>query len=380
MIRQAWCGIYYLVALCAATANANAGSLVKLWEINLRESVKEIRGSKVLAPTVFSLKFSPDGQYIGVTFEDYYPEGSLGARSHLIVVPVRHSNGSIRQFEVGAGVEDLGHASRWPGLHWTASGDAIVAGGELVRLTDRRPPCSVTLGAVANSYVEEGRIARFLLLDKSCSSEENWKFANDWTINDVTIDRALLCVSRPIHWGPQDIVAAETARVAGLSDDVLIVEPFTGKTIQRWPPSVISEDVRFGDGGRVICVGRSVEARGRVPLRCWDVGTGHQIAQAPTINGGTPIAVAERSSRVVASDFRGIGVPFTDDFKEVLRRRVVWDFKSGRELVSWKPELQPYDVGLDRVGREWSAFAISADGEYIAEGGGGILRLYKIEP
>ena len=65
---------------------------------------------------------------------------------------------------------------------------------------------------------------------------------------------------------------------------------------------------------------------------------------------------------------------------EVLKRRVVFDFMTGRELGAWRPEIQPYDVGIEPVRKRLLPFTISPDGQYVAEGGNGIIRLYKIEP
>jgi hypothetical protein len=42
--------------------------------------------------------------------------------------------------------------------------------------------------------------------------------------------------------------------------------------------------------------------------------------------------------------------------------------------------LQSYDIGLEPVKKEWFAFTMSPDGQFIAEGGNGVLRLYKIDP
>jgi hypothetical protein len=52
--------------------------------------------------------------------------------------------------------------------------------------------------------------------------------------------------------------------------------------------------------------------------------------------------------------------------------------------MSWRPRFQDVISGfapLNAVPRpEPYCFAISPDGEYIIEGGAGILTLYKIEP
>ncbi len=373
--------IRYSAIFWVVAASSNAGSLRTLWEINLKDSIKELEHAKVREPTVFALRFSPDGQNIAVVVEQYALDGSEGWSNHLLVVPVRRSNEAIHQFEISAGTTELDYPNRWVGFEWTAAGDAIVVGGEVVRLTDRKP-CGFTLGApIRNPFAEEGRIAKFLLLDRACSAGADWKFASDWILKDVSIDRSLICISQQVRWGPQDVVAAEAARISGRSNEVLIVEPITGRVLQHWPPSVMPDgEVKFGDSGRVICEAATVESPGKVPVRCWDVNTGKQIAEAVSIRGGAPMVVAARATRAIASDYRRSGVPLTDSFREVLKRRTVWDFKTGLELASWKPELQPYDVGLEPVTKWWSAFAISADGQYVAEGGNGILRLYQIKP
>ena len=65
-------------------------------------------------------------------------------------------------------------------------------------------------------------------------------------------------------------------------------------------------------------------------------------------------------------------------------RRRVWDFRSGKEVVSWQLESMTYSISIDFDGfnrdRRPVPCAISPDGEYIAEGGNGRIWLYKIQP
>ena len=64
-----------------------------------------------------------------------------------------------------------------------------------------------------------------------------------------------------------------------------------------------------------------------------------------------------------------------------LKKRIVWDFETKKELVSWSPKSQTL-ITLERP-LGWSqpyAFDISPDGEYIVEGGAGTVSLYRIEP
>jgi hypothetical protein len=368
------------VALLTVTVFARAGSLHEIWEINLKGAIKEIEHSKVRQPTVFAVRFSPDGRQLAVVIEDYVRDGSEDAMTHLLVVPVERSSAPVRQFEISAGVGLIDRQSGWEHFEWTAAGDAIVVGGDLVRIADRKP-CGVTLGDIDNFYAEAGRIARYLILDKGCRADAKWDFDSGWEINDLSVERSLLCVSRPVQPASRDPVAAEVARIANLHD-VLVVDPIAGRVLQQWAPSIVHwGDIKFGDGGSVICDGTAAYAPGRLPVRCWAVDTGRQIAEAPTINGGAPISVAARASRAIGSDYQYIPIPFTDKFKQVMRRRVVWDFGTGKEIASWKPQLQPYDIGgKPETTKDWFQFSISPDGQYVAEGGNGLLRLYHVEP
>jgi hypothetical protein len=69
-----------------------------------------------------------------------------------------------------------------------------------------------------------------------------------------------------------------------------------------------------------------------------------------------------------------------------LRKRVVWDFHSGREIVRWQPKEQKVFIrqlagvrpAIPRT--QPYRFDISPDGEYIVEGGAGTISLYKIQP
>lgn len=383
-------GFVLLVALSASLGRVYAGSLRKVWELNLKDKLIEDKTAHIFLPTVFALRFSPDGKHVAVVIEEYRPQGSEDGKCHLLIVPAQRSDAPVRQFDIQAGIDDSVGIPAWPNLNWTASGDAIVAGDEVIQLADRKScrfsPGSrvagsrLVIGKEGNFYADAPLIARYLLTDASCQEGTKWEFSADWTVEDVSLGRRLICVTTP-DGQQRDLIAKAEAELKGEDQEILIVDPFGGRIVQRWPTKTIRfGDVRFADNGRAICSGRQADNTGKLPVACWDVDTGIEIAETSAINTGTPIAASVQMTRIVASDYRRVPIPFSHEVKEVLKRRVVWDFRTGKELASWHPELQSYDIGMKPVDREWFAFTISPDGQYVAEGGDGVLRVYKIEP
>ena len=75
-------------------------------------------------------------------------------------------------------------------------------------------------------------------------------------------------------------------------------------------------------------------------------------------------------------------IPFDYEYRATFKGRYVWDFATGQELASWMPESETYANVFTPTKQvtELFRFAISPDGQFVVEGGNGIVRLYKIEP
>lgn len=111
---------------------AHSGSLRKVWELDLREKV---RGSADDLP-VFALRFSPDGQQIAAVVHSN--SSSPPRMDELFVIDTQQRKKDTRKIEIAEGVfdDDNGHGRL--NLVWTASGDAIVAVGVVVRVRDEQ--------------------------------------------------------------------------------------------------------------------------------------------------------------------------------------------------------------------------------------------------
>ena len=123
-----------------------------------------------------------------------------------------------------------------------------------------------------------------------------------------------------------------------------IVAPFSGRTIQRWETHQLYSGARFADSGKAICGGDQSggDEKVKIPLQCLDVDTGKVIAEAQSISGGA-ISTSERASRVVSDDIARVKIPFSYEHGTISKRRVIWDFKTGKEVASWGPRTQSYE-------------------------------------
>jgi hypothetical protein len=374
-----------VVFLMAIHSDAvNAGSLHKVWDVDLRKVTEAQGASHTRDLPVFALRFSPDGHKLASVVDLYGPRDK--EKSHLVILNIDHPELHSRIFEISGGLSDDEDGTGADDFGWSPSGEIVYAGGRVVHLNDNHtcdlPGYSVfiqddlAMGVVRDEGIPmtwdwKALATHFTFFNADCQPKGKWDVPEAWSIVDVAIGRSLLSVSSLVS--------------LGRTDD-LIVDPLS-RTVLRRSSGDEAPGGEFADSGSAICGGSDVETAERAPVTCWEVDSGKKIGEAPTINGGDPMATALHASRVVASDYRRRKVPFSSEIIEVFKRRVVWDFRSGKELVSWRPDFQSWDYQLEldplkplKHIHEPFKFAISPDGRFIMEGGNGILRLCKIEP
>jgi hypothetical protein len=293
--------------------------------------------------------------------------------SHLVILQLQHPEAGLQQYSIGFGPDDNESGWRSPYFGWSPSGEIVYASGTVVRLTGGRtcslPARSTFISndrAVTRNQPSHGPLSIFTFYDAGCNDQEKWDAPHDWSIVAAAPDRGLLSIEERTERGVENFIF-----------DAL------RKEVLRHGSGEDAPHGEFADSGRALCSGGDVVKAERVPATCWDVETGNKIGQTPKANAGFALATAAHAKRVVVSDYKRMKVPFDHEYGATFQGRVVWDFGSGKELVAWRPESQSYaDPFLTLPKPVTGPFrvAISADGEYIAEGGNGIIRLYKIEP
>ncbi len=370
---------------------AYGGALHKVWEIDLGDQITSA-GEAGIQPGILALGFSPDGKEIAVAGNPYLFHPAM---SRLLVLNVEHPKDHIRQFAVtGIPSDSTLSEGVTPAISWSPAGDLIIAGANLIRLRDGST-CQIA-DAIGQAFISADRLVaqtplkknspptlweklfeksspkQLVIFDSNCNSAVTWQGQDaGWTLADASPQRGLLAMLR------------ENAQDTGRLDELLLIDAITRKIVHTWSSIESAFTARFAALGTAVCTGDNAnnlyEAR-RVSPRCLDIDTGETIATARGINGGAPLAAAEHGLRVIVSDYSQTWNRPYQEYDTTLKRRVVWDFRKNEEIASWRPDMQSYTLLGGKPAKDPSMFAISPDGEYMAEGGGGILRLYRIVP
>jgi len=336
-------------AMAALAGSSVAGRLSKVWEFNAGEGLG-----------VFGLSFSPDGKHIAAVVGRSWQEESI------LILNVTDPQTNPRTLSANPKYRENAYSGG--GISWSAPGESLTVGGTMVDISTEKT-CQLPGGGgfVGDSHiaVTELNPPRISTLDSLCRDLgghglDPWVF-----LLDTSPDRGLLYVGKSMFGDPPFDSFVEAAD--------------SGKIVHKLAFSRLG---KFADSGRALCVLRG--RAWREAVECIDVESGKHLGSTkdwsfPNLRGSA------HASRVVVTEY-GRKVDFVDWRWALgsLRRRVVWDYRSGKELVSWRPRSQNVisgDAPSNPVPRpEPYCFAISPDGEYILEGGAGILTLYKIEP
>jgi hypothetical protein len=365
--RSVWTLRAFLAVLVGQLSVGQTAELRKMWEVDLRKAAHLTDGSPDVP--VFALRFSPDGQKLAVIADVY--KARSGRKSRLVIVDVGNHTPEAQQFDVTFGLLDWGAALNFG---WTPSGNIIyalgkainLAGGTSCELPNQSIFVSDDIGVsvLPDSLRQHTEITFY---DQMCKERDKWEVPESWLASDVSTDRCLISILR-------------SSDGAGVGGERLIVDPLRRRVLQRWPENA-GGLWKFADQGRVVCQGGAVLNRDRAPAVCRDVDTGREVGETRK-NGADPIATAAGANRAVFSELGRRKNPFESDYETTFKGRFIWDFGTSQELASWFPESQTYQNVFKPTKKttEQFRFAMSPDGQYVAEGGNGIIRFYKLEP
>jgi hypothetical protein len=335
-----------LLSIAALGGTAEAGRLEKVWEYKPGDGLG-----------VFGLRFSPDGKRIALILGRSQTDESVvivdaanpQTRTSLAVNP------KYRPYDLGSSIA----------FSWTATGHQLIFPGMIANLegtTCALPEAPASPGpqligrGVAVRLFQPSRLA---FLDFGCREVQTWEFSVQSELLATSPERGLVFTRRHTLGGQ-----AAGAKILE-ADSQKVVREFS------W-----SGEAVFAENGKRLCTIGGYDWHQTVD--CIDVDSGQQVGMT---KGWTHVALraASQSSRIVITNY-GRKIDFVDWRWALgsLQKRVVWDFESGRELVSWRPKVQnlpPKGYFLDPY-----VFDISPDGQYIVEGGDGAITLYKIEP
>ena len=304
-MRQRFLGALVLSSISLQAAVA--GSLVKLWELDLSRWNKPPAGN---APrfSVAALSFSPDGKRIALTSTKMKKnDGELA--SILLVVPVGGGAGDVKSFEAAQG-GDL--------AEWSPSSDAIVVNGVLIQpLNGMRCEMPDTSRFISGDRLIAIKRAGHSLsssqltsYDKSCNRVKTWETSERWNMVDVSIQRHLLLMEKP-------------------HEENLLVDPDDGRIVRKWSvgtwPVWDGPGGKFADNGGALCNELSVEdaPKGQT-LRCWKTDTGELIANAPADYATGPFATSKNSTRVIFSEVGYVKGLIRDWDTHPYKGAVVW--------------------------------------------------------
>jgi hypothetical protein len=350
------------IALSFAFAihSACPGDLRKLWEFNAGRFGAESSGE---ALGVFSLSFSPDGRRIAAVV------GKAWDQQYLLLMDAADPRSKTVRIDVNPTIweSDIGGSINLP---WSPSGDYLLLGRHLLQV-DRAATCELPtsdfLFLSDRQLVGRSAAQRKLgLYSVDCKSIREWPESND-VLFDSSPERGLICVRH-------DTYGAGTQE-----HTVSIIEVPASRVVRQVPWAI---RVRFADSGTAICGVDGTEWHRTAA--CRNVDTGAELAAT---KGWTnlDLRAASRSQRVVLSD-SGRRLDFIDLVwtNGPLKRRVVWDIRTGKELLSWRPMSQKILLGNRPYDRSPQSqpyrFAISPNGDFVVEGGAGTISLYKIQP
>jgi len=368
-----------ILLACAAlliAAPAFAGSLRRTWDVDLGDKIIEPHGIVAVHDHPVSVvRFSPDGAKIAVVVDshdahDSPPWGS----THVMVVDALAPDSAPRQFVVS----ETSAPDAPLRLEWSPSGKALLAGTAVIQMASGAQ-CELPDGTnrifvgddeilSANKQSKSPDVLApplffgYAIYGSDCAFRTAVKEWKNWALADFSPERGLLMLQQ--------------------DGDTLLVDWSTRQTVHRWShPAAGETPWHFANNGQLECSEGRAEG-----LQCWDTDTGAQTAKSRTAHCADTLASAITQPIFVCSH-RQITEPadddaatkVSDDHASFLVNNLVVETSNGRQVATWRRMKQTITRSGETVAETPDfALGLSADGQYLAEGGDGKLTLYRV--
>jgi hypothetical protein len=367
--------VLFLAALSATASQAS--SRKQLWNLDLLKLIGQAGDPE--AQYVWGLAFSPDETKLAIGFN----HRGEAAGSHVMVVAVENPRNVLRKFDSDRihGLELFVREN----LQWAPSGKLLAAYSKVFSIENERVcqgPTDFEFGGfLADDRIVFGKTglhfksgpegdAEIQVLRPDCSVEDSWHMPSRFSWVRGTCPQAGFIEIRD---------ATET--------HLLKYPSHTTARQWTWDGLVTLGGTIFADSCKAICSGeRSVNDRKASSLAaCWSTSTGEKILEDAKLTrtdneayvGGGAALLAVTVSHWTCLDGKFWRNLDMDGCATRLTGRVLWNIRTGEEVLSWPVREQQLGVG-DRKSSGPFALALSETGKYLAEGGLGRVQLYEV--
>jgi hypothetical protein len=243
------------------------------------------------------------------------------------------------------------------GVPWCGGAAGLLPGPLMVQ------QCTLADGA--------GSAVWFLGIDGTVAL--SWTYPGVVSLLDISPDGKMLALD---FWGPSGKVPTRNQH------EVVILNISDRGEIRRWSlPEAVAYGGVFAESGNAFCTEPTLESvRSKHEWVCRNLATGSEILRRPLSLGVGGVRIVANKLIIGHSKIWLVPFPlqrlFDTDHVVTQTDQEMWDFQIGRKIASWRINWQRVLPKADAA----SESAVSPDGELVAVGGSGILRVYRVSP